>query len=729
MVRLEEILEKVAAYAPNADLEVVRKAYVFSGVVHQGQIRQSGEPYLSHPLEVANILAGLKMDVQSVATGLLHDTVEDTHTTIEKIAELFGDEVASLVDGLTKLSKITFEKKADHEAENFRKMILAMGRDIRVIVIKLADRLHNMRTLGSLGPVKQKKIARETMDIYAPLANRLGMGWMKTELEDLAFMYLEPEKYNGLREKLSKALDIKENFVETVKAEIEEKLREHGIEGEVTGRPKHLYSIYKKMRDQDVDIERIYDILAFRVIVRNLKDCYGVLGLVHSTWKPVPGRFKDFIAIPKLNMYQSLHTTVVGPFGMRMEIQIRTEEMHRVAEYGIAAHWKYKEGKEGESKDEKSFAWLRQLLEFQMDLKDSEEFMDSLKVGLFPEEVFVFTPKGDIKQFPTGATPIDFAYSIHSDIGNACYGAKVNGKMAPLRYKLSNGDIVEIITAANHHPSKDWLKFVVTSRARARVRAWIKTEERVKSVALGKEILEKEISRHNLEPGKFMRTDDLDKIAAGFGVQGAESLLASIGYGKLSVRQVIGKVLPPEKLKEKEKFSFKKVFDKFKGGGEKDRNAIMVMGVEDVMVRFAKCCNPLPGDDIDGFITHGQGVSVHAAGCPNLLHIDRDRRIEVAWDTKLKTTRPVNIQVVCRNEKGLLAEMTNAIMTADANISSADIRTSPDDKDRAICTFEVEVADLGHLKAIITAIKKIKKVIKVERLKELTKDLEAEGIS
>jgi guanosine-3',5'-bis(diphosphate) 3'-pyrophosphohydrolase len=730
MVRLEEILEKVAAYSPKADLEVVKKAYVFSGVVHQGQIRQSGEPYLTHPLEVAYILAGLKMDVQSVATGLLHDTVEDTHTTIEKIAELFGDEIAELVDGLTKLSKMTFEKKADHEAENFRKMLLAMGRDIRVILIKLADRLHNMRTLGSLDPVKQKKIAQETMDIYAPLANRLGIGWIKTELEDLAFMYLEPEKYAGIKDKLSKALNIKENFIETVKAQIEEQLKEHGVEGDVTGRPKHLYSIYKKMRDQEVDIERIYDILAFRVIVKNLKDCYGVLGIVHSTWKPIPGRFKDFIAIPKLNLYQSLHTTVIGPFGVRMEIQIRTEEMHRVAEYGIAAHWKYKEGKQVESKDEKSFAWLRQLLEFQKDLKDSDEFMDSLKVGLFPEEVFVFTPKGDIKQFPTGATPVDFAYSIHSDIGNRCSGAKVNGKMVPLKYKLKNGDSVDIITAQNHHPSKDWLKFIVSSRAKARVRQWIKTEERAKSIALGKEILEKEISKHNLEPGKHMKSDELDRIAAGFGVQGTESLLASIGYGKLSVLQVLGKLLPPSMLKEKDKFSFKKVFDKFKGAGpDKDRNAIIVRGIEDVMVKFAKCCNPLPGDEIDGFITHGQGVSVHAVGCPNLLHIDRDRRIEVAWDKKLKTTRPVNIQVVCRNEKGLLAEMTNAIVKADANISSADIRASQDDPDKAICTFEVEVSDLTHLKSIIAAIKKIKKVIKVERLKGLSKDLEAEGIS
>src|SRR3990170_1723695 len=728
MVRLEDILEKVAAYSPMADLDLIKKAYVVSGVLHQGQIRQSGEPYLTHPIEVANILADLKMDVQSVATGLLHDTVEDTHTTLERLEELFGPEIVGLVDGLTKLSRMTFEKKADHEAENFRKMILAMGRDIRVILIKLADRLHNMRTLGSMTPEKQRRIAQETIDIYAPLANRLGMGWMKTELEDLAFMYLEKEKYAELKEKLAIALNIKENFIGTVKEQIEAKLKENGVEGDVTGRPKHLYSIYKKMKGQDVVVDKIYDIMAFRVIVKNLKDCYGVLGIVHSTWKPVPGRFKDYIAIPKLNMYQSLHTTVVGPYGIRMEVQIRTEEMHRVAEYGIAAHWKYKEGKPVDSKDEKSFAWLRQLLEFQMDLKDSDEFMDSLKVGLFPEEVFVFTPKGDIKQFPNGATPVDFAYSIHTDIGNTCSGSKVNGKMVPLKYKLKNGDIVDIMTSQSHNPSKDWLKFVVSSRAKARIRQWIKTEERAKSIELGKELLEKEISKHNLEPGKHMKTDDLDRIAAGFGVQGTESLLASIGYGKLSVNQVLGKILPPEKLKEKQKFSFKKVFDKFKGGGaDKDRNAIIVRGVEDVMVRFARCCNPLPGDEIDGFITHGQGVSVHAVGCPNLLHIDKDRMIEVAWDKKSKTTRPVNIQVVCRNEKGLLAEMTHAINTADANISSADIRTSQDDK--AVCTFEVEVSDLNHLKNIIASIKKIKKVIKVERLKTLSKDIEAEGIS
>ncbi len=729
MVRLEEILEKAAAYNPTADLDIIKKAYVFSGMVHQGQVRVSGEPYLNHPLEVANILAALKMDPQTLATGLLHDTVEDTHTTVEKIEEVFGPEIAQLVDGLTKLSRITFDKKEDHDAENFRKMILAMGKDIRIILVKLADRLHNMRTLGALDPARQKKIARETIDIYAPLANRLGIGWIKTELEDLAFMYLEPERYAWLKERVEKENDFRENYIKEVKGMIEEKLTEQKIEGEVTGRPKQLYSINKKMVDQDVEFENIYDIIAFRVTVKSVKDCYEVLGIVHSIWKPVPGRFKDYIAIPKANMYQSLHTTVVGPYGVRMEVQIRTEEMHRVAEYGIAAHWKYKEGKIFDRKDEKSFAWLRQLLEWQRDLKDSDEFLESLKVDLFPTEVFVFTPKGAVKEFPAGATPVDFAYAIHTDVGNRCSGARVNGRMVPLKYKLRNGDVVEIITSQGHNPSKDWLKFVISSRAKTRIRHWIKTEERTESIALGKEICEKEFSKHGLEYAKLIKSGDIERIARdGFGIQGIDSLLASIGYGKVSVLQLLGKILPQDKIEPRHKFSFLKMFDKLKPGSkvEKGANAVIVRGVEDVMVRFAKCCNPLPGDEIRGFITQGQGVAIHAAGCPNLINIDKERRIEVAWDKKAMAARPVKIQVISRNEKGLLAEMSNAIKAADANISSADIRTNSEN--RAVCTFEVEVNDLAHLKSIIKSLQKIKKVLKVERIrKDLSKESDQES--
>lgn len=729
MVRLEDIIDRVMAYNPSADTELIKKAYVFSGVVHQGQTRLSGEPYLDHPLEVANILTALKLDAQSVATGLLHDTVEDTHTTIEKIEESFGPEIAVLVDGLTKLSRVTFDKKEDHEAENFRKMILAMGRDIRVILIKLADRLHNMRTLGAMPPERQKVIARETLDIYAPLANRLGIGWIKTELEDLAFKHLEPDKFAGLLERVAQEKVVRENYIEHVKAMFEEKLKEHGVRGDVTGRPKQLYSIYKKMASQDVDFENIYDIIAFRVIVKTVKECYEVLGIVHSAWKPVPGRFKDYIALPKGNMYQSLHTTVIGPYGVRMEVQIRTEEMHSVAECGIAAHWKYKEGKGGEGKDTKNFAWLRQLVEWQRDLKDSDEFLETLKIDLFPTEVYVFTPKGHIKEFTAGATVVDFAYSIHTDVGNRCYGAKVNGRMSPIKYQLRNGDVVEIITSANHHPSKDWLGFVKSPRARTRIRHWIKTEERHMSLGLGKEICDKEFSKHGLDFPKLLKTGELEKIAKdAFGLQGVESLIASVGYGKISAAQLLGKLLPPARLEAKSNISaFKRVLNKITPRGKKEARPVIVSGAEGMLVKFAKCCNPLPGDEISGFVTQGQGVAVHAKGCPNMLHIDRDRRIDVAWDKKEKTTRPVKIDIVCRNEKGLLAEITNAIKAADANISSAEVKTGKDNK--ALCVLEVDVNDAAHLKAIIKAIQKIKHVVKVEKVrKDTSKEGDAETI-
>lgn len=730
MVRLEDILDEVSSYNSSADLEIIRKAYVFSAVVHQGQNRLSGEPYLSHPLEVAKILAELRMDSQSVATGLLHDTVEDTHTTMEKIEELFGADISILVDGLTKISRMTFEKKEDREAENFRKMILAMGKDIRVIIIKLADRLHNMRTLGVLAPEKRHHIARETLDIYAPLANRLGMGWVKSELEDLSFMHLEPDRYRWLDARIAKEKDKRHDYIEKVVNAIEKKIKEHGVVPEVSGRPKHIYSIHKKMVDQDVEFENIYDIFAFRVMVDSIKDCYEVLGIIHSTWKPVPGRFKDYIAIPKLNGYQSLHTTVIGPEGVRMEVQIRTEEMHRVAEMGIASHWKYKEGRPHEhNKDDKSFAWLRQLLELQKDLKDSDEFMESLKVDLFPEDVFVFTPQGEVKEFPVGATPIDFAYAIHTDIGNMCAGAKINGKMIPLRTKLRNGDTIEILTSANHHPSKDWLKFVATSRAKTRIRSWIKSEEREKSLALGKEICDKEFAKHDVEFGKLLKSGELERIGREyFNISDVDSLIASVGYGKFSARQLLRKILPPEKMETKKRFSFMEVFDRFTGRTKPaERSAVTVQGEEDILVKFAGCCNPLPGDDIIGFVTHGQGVSIHASRCPNLLNIDKERWIDVKWDARTKATRPVKIEVLCRNEKGVLAEITAAVNAADANISSAEIKTLSGEN-KAVCTFEVEVEGITHLRTVISSLQKIKKVMKAERLRpHLARGNDSEG--
>ncbi|MBE9528034.1 MAG: bifunctional (p)ppGpp synthetase/guanosine-3',5'-bis(diphosphate) 3'-pyrophosphohydrolase [Proteobacteria bacterium] len=718
MLRFEDIVESVTENYPTADVALLKKAYVFSGMVHQGQTRMSGEPYLIHPIAVSHILAELRMDMQCVVTGLLHDTVEDTHTTLEKIEELFGHEVASLVDGVTKISRLTFDKKQDREAENFRKMIFAMSKDIRVILIKLADRLHNMRTLDALRPDRQRAIARETMDIYAPMANRLGIGWIKTELEDLSFKYLDPDKYSFLTERVVQETDAWGKYIENVKAIIEESLQENGSKGTVTGRVKHLYSIDQKMEEQGVDFENIYDIIGFRVVVESLQDCYAVLGLIHSTWKPVPGRFKDYIALPKLNRYQSLHTTVVGPYGIRMEVQIRTAEMHRIAEYGIASHWKYKEDGEINPDDDKTFAWLRQLLEWQRDLKDTDEFMDSLKVDLFPEEVFVFTPKGDIKQFSIGSTPIDFAYAVHTDIGNRCVGAKINGKLVPLGTRLRSGDIVDIITSEIDRPRKDWLNHVSSARAKTRIRQWIKNEERTKSVALGTEILTQELKSHNLNLATLVESGMLEELAkAKFGLGSVESLYATIGYGKVSASNVLRSIVPEETAsRQKQKFSFMRMLGRFKGSSRSAKSPVVVRGDDDIMVRYAQCCNPLPGDSIAGLTTLGQGLSIHSEDCANLMNVDSERLLEVAWAPDINITRPVNIEVLCRNEKGVLAEMTSAIRGADANISSAEIGTNPEN--RAVCTLVVDVRNTEHLKAIMLALKRVSKVMKVRRIKK-----------
>jgi len=716
MIKLEDIIEKVTSYNPSIDLDIIRKAYIFSARVHQGQVRLSGEPYLVHPLEVASILTDMKVDPITIAIGLLHDTVEDTHTTLEAVKEVFGEEIATLVDGLTKISKITFDSKEAQQAENFRKMLLAMAKDIRIILVKLADRLHNMRTLVALHPDKRSKIAQETLDIYAPLANRLGIGWIKTELEDLSLLYLRPEVYKEIQASIARGQKEREGYIQEVKAILEGKLGEHGLKGKVAGRPKHIYGIYKKMEGRGVDFEHIYDIVGFRVVVETVKECYETLGVVHSIWTPVPGRFKDYIAIPKPNMYQSLHTAVIGPRGEMIEVQIRTEEMHRVAEEGIAAHWRYKEGGPLAEKDSRMFAWLRQLVEWQKELKDAGEFMETLKIDIFPEEVYVFTPKGDVKEFPAGATPVDFAYSIHTDVGHRCVAAKVNGRLVSLRYQLKNGDVVEIITSTHHHPSKDWLKFVKTSRARTKIRQWIKTEERARSIALGKEICEKGFKRHGLDFYRMLKSGEIENLAkVGLNLAGVDNLLAGIGYGKLSIHQVLGKLLPEEKLEaleEKGVSAFKKVLQKLK---KTPREAIIVKGIEDVMIKFARCCNPLPGDRIIGFITRGKGIAIHAMDCPNILNADLDRKIEVEWDKRLKATRPARIEVICRDEKGVLADMSSTISSAEANISSANIRTTPDKK--AICTFEIEVNDLAHLTNIIKNLQRIKKVIKVERVR------------
>jgi GTP pyrophosphokinase len=715
MLRFNDISERVVSYNPNADVDLLRKAYVFSAKVHLGQVRLSGEPYLIHPMEVTGILTQLKLDVASVATGLLHDTVEDTLATLDEIRENFGDEIAQLVDGLTKISRIAIRSSEANQAENFRKMILAMVKDIRVILIKLADRLHNMRTLKYHTPEKQAEIAQETLDIYAPLAHRLGIDWLRVELEDLAFRHLHPDLYEEIQKKIARKEKERTSYIDEVKRTLMKKLYENHIEGEVSGRIKQIYSIYRKMREQNLELDEVYDITAFRVIVGTIKECYDVLGVIHSIWKPIPGKFKDYIGLPKENMYQSLHTTVIGPHGQRIEIQIRTQDMHKIAEEGIAAHWKYKEGKLEEA-DDKRFTWLRQLLEWQRDLKDDVEFIESVKVDLFPNEVYVFTPKGAVKQFPFGATPVDFAYSIHSDVGNHCVGARVNGKIVPLRYELRSGDTVEIVTSPNQKPSKDWLKNVKTSRAKTKIRQWFAAEEREKSLALGKEILEKELRKYGLQTAKLVKSGELAKVATDFSFQTVDDLIAAIGYGRITANQVIGKVVPQETLDQREEIReegvLKSLIHKVT---RKPKDALLIKGVDNVMVRYAGCCNPLPGDRVVGYITRGRGVTIHAADCQNALDEDPNRKVDVEWDSTKEYNYPVRIRVDCEDKKGLLAEISNSISSQEANITNARVDTTGDK--RAVCTFEMEIQDLNHLKKVIKALERVKGVNRVERVR------------
>jgi GTP pyrophosphokinase len=716
MLRFNDILERLASYNPHADTDLLKKAYVFSAKVHLGQVRLSGEPYLNHPLEVAGILTQLRLDVDSVTTGLLHDTVEDTLTSLEEIRENFGEEIAQLVDGVTKISQISLQSSEDGQAENFRKMILAMVKDIRVILVKLADRLHNMRTLKYHSPKKQAEIAQETLDIYAPLANRLGIDWIKSELQDLAFQYLHPDIYEEIRRKIAKKEKERSRYVDEVKRTLMKKLYENHIEGEVTGRLKQSYSIYLKMKGQNIDFDQVYDITAFRAVVNTMKECYDVLGIIHSLWKPIPGKFKDYIGLPKENMYQSLHTSVIGPYGERIEIQIRTHEMHKIAEEGIAAHWKYKEGKVFEEGDDKRFTWLRQLVEWQRDLKDDAEFIESVKVDLFPHEVYVFTPKGSVKQFPFGATPVDFAYSIHSDIGNRCSGAKVNSKIVPLRYELRSGDTVEIMTSPNQKPSKDWLKFVKTSRAKTKIRQWFTNEEREKSISLGKEMLEKELRKYHIQPIKVTKSGELAKVANEFSFQGVDDLMAAMGYGKMTANQIIGKILPQELLdQQKEEHEEGRLKRLLKKVTRSPKDALLIKGIDNVMVRYAGCCNPLPGDRVVGFITRGRGVTVHAADCQNAINDDPHRKVEVEWDSTREYSYPVRIRIYSEDKKGLLAEISTSISSNEANITNARVDTVEDKK--AISTFEMEIRDLNHLKKVIKALERIKGIDRVERLR------------
>jgi len=712
-VRFEDIVERILGFHPEADVDLLRRAYIYSAKAHQGQTRLSGEAYLVHPIEVAAILAGLKLDAATVTAGLLHDTIEDTSVTLEEIQELFGEEIAGLVDGMTKLSRIELQSREQREAENFRKMIVAMSRDIRVILIKLADRLHNMRTLRSLSPDKQKRIAQETLDIYAPLANRLGISKIKTELEDLSFKYLNPEAYNELAQKLLQRQIERESYINDLIGVLKGQLAEHGYQGEVKGRPKHFYSIWMKMQKQGIAFEDVYDLIAVRIITDTKVNCYAILGLIHSLWTPVPGRFKDFIGVPKSNLYQSLHTTVIGPKGARVEIQIRTEEMHRLAEEGIAAHWRYKEKSAISQREEQQFAWLRQLLEWQRDLSDAKEFMDSVKGDLFPEVVYVFTPRGDVRELPRGSTPVDFAYAIHTDIGQQCISAKVNGKLVPLKHILHNGDKIEVTTQAGHTPSRDWLKFVKTSKAKTRIKAWLKAEERRRSMMLGRELLEKELRKHDLSPAKMLKSDELLTAANELSYNTLDDLLASIGYGKVSAHIVANRLAPDRTHVEPvpRKPLVKHAKPVSTGGGMK------ISGMDNMLIHLSKCCNPVPGDKVIGFITRGRGVSIHTADCPNVgeLTFDKERLIDVSWGDLRTSDHAVKISVRTENKPGLLASVSSSISATEANITHAEVLTGQEGG--ALLNFTIDIKDVEHLNKILKSIETIKGVLEVRRVK------------
>jgi guanosine-3',5'-bis(diphosphate) 3'-pyrophosphohydrolase len=714
MIRFEDLLEKVRAYTPEADVELLRRAYVFSAFEHKGQVRHSGEPYLIHPLAVADFLADMKLDTVAIAAGLLHDVVEDTLTTIERIQELFGPEVAHVVEGVTKISAIPFSSSEERQAENFRKMLLAMVDDIRVVLVKLADRLHNMRTLHHLSEERRIKIAQETRDIYAPIANRLGMSKVKNELEELSFRYLEPQTYEALRAKVDAKRRATEGLIETLKTTIAAKLSEAEVPViEIDGRIKRLYSISEKLKRQKIELEQVYDFIALRIVTESVKDCYGVLGIIHQTWSPVPGRIKDFIAMPRPNGYQSLHTSVISEHGLPFEVQIRTIEMHRMAEEGIAAHWKYKEGRVGDQRDERYFTWMRQLLEYQQESRDPQEFIQNLKVDLYPEEVYTFTPKGLVKAFPRGATPIDFAYSIHTDVGHQCVGARVNGKMVPLRSRLKNGDIVEIITQAGHKPSRDWLNVVVTSHARYKIKHLIRSEENTRAIELGRKMFEKDARRFDLNPKTLVEGEAFARLLVDFNAQKTDELFAAIGYGKVAAKAVLTRLVPSDRLREKAPDGpVTAAVRRVLGTGEEK---IKVRGFDDLMVFRARCCNPIRGEKIVGYITRGKGVSVHSATCSNVMNLlyDPERRIEVEWDKGSEESRyTVKLTMEVEDRKGLLAAVSARVADINTNIKNMEARTG---EDGARIDMTVEISDLKHLEKVIKSLRAVDGVIGVER--------------
>ena len=725
LTKYRDLMKRMQENRPQDDLTIVKKAYDYSLKHHEGQTRASGEPYLVHPLEVALVLAEMKMDPVAIAAGLLHDSVEDTSVTIVDIRKEFGEQVAHIVEGVTKISKIDFATREEQQAENLRKMMLAMVDDIRVVLIKLADRLHNMRTLEHLQPDRQHKIAEETLEIYAPIAHRLGMGKIRGELEDLGFRFLDPVGYERVEESVNARRKQGEAFLAKTQQIITDKLKEAGIQARVESRIKRLYSIHKKLLKQRIAVDQVYDLCAMRVITRSLQDCYAVLGIIHNLWRPVPGRIKDFIAMPRPNFYQSLHTSVITEDGTPFEIQIRTEEMHKMAEEGIAAHWKYKDGPVS-AQDEQRLAWLRQVVEWQRDVSDPNEFLSTLKVDLYPEEVYTFTPKGKVVVLPRDATPIDFAYTIHTEVGHTCIGAKVNGRMVPLRHKLHSGDIVEILTQPGHKPSRDWLGLVKSSRSRNKIKHWLNVHQRERAIEIGRKLIEKEARKYRIAL-KEIKDEELQRVASGYGLGKADDLMSGIGYGKYSARQVLARLLPagatPSIAGDIESEGLtsqpggiasvvRRVFG--------DHNAITVRGQGDMLVYRARCCNPIRGESIVGYITRGKGVAVHSVHCPNVTNLlyEPERKIDVEWarDDSTPTAYPVKLTVYCDDRFGMLKSITGVIGDAKSNIRNITAHTA---NSQASVEVVLDIADLKHLEAIIAGLRKIPGVHEVQRLQKI----------
>jgi GTP diphosphokinase / guanosine-3',5'-bis(diphosphate) 3'-diphosphatase len=713
MIRITEIIDKIYDYYPDADTDIVDRAYIYSAKVHEGQRRLSGEPYLSHPLEVADILADMRLDTVSIACGLLHDVVEDTHASIDDIREMFGEDAGQIIAGVTKISTLSFETARARQAENIRQMILAMASDIRVILIKLADRLHNIRTLQfHQSEKKRKEIAQETLDIYAPIAARLGIFWLKHELEEISFSYTNPDAYEEIRQKIKRSQTERDQYVAEVKKTIEDLMAEADIACQVDGRNKQIYSIYQKMMQQNLTLEQVYDIIAFRIIVATIPRCYEAMGRIHSKWKPIHYKIKDYISLPKPNGYQSIHTTVIGPHGERMEIQIRTFEMDQVAESGIAAHWSYKEGKKIDEKSSSTYAWLQNLVEHQESFGDPEEFLANVTIDLFPKDVFVFTPRGKVITLPKGSTPVDFAYSIHSEVGHQCTGARVNGRLAPLQYQLRNGEIVEIITTKGHNPSPDWLGFVKSGRAKSRIRQWIKKQESEKSIALGREICEKAFRKHKLNFAELVNTSEMEKIAEEFNFKTVDDLIANVGYGKITALQIIRKLLPEAKPKREDSL-LEKLMLRRKDKKQPEAEGIEVDGIDDLLIRFGKCCQPIPGDPIIGYITQGAGLSIHRRGCVNALKLSPERQIAVKWKQSPAKTFPIRLKLRCYDRPGLLADISAVISKMEANIVDVNLESREDKMVNGY--FTLGIKDLDHLESVLAKLRKVDAVQEIIR--------------